>query len=53
MTTASRDLALLGDQLVVLGVPSHLTATSDAAALISFAGVRYRTDIAREAALVR
>ena len=35
MTSASRDLAVLGEQLAVLGVPSHVTVSSEAAVLIA------------------
>ena len=34
-TSASRDLAVLGEQLAVLGVPSHVTVSSEAAVLIA------------------
>src|ERR1035441_5292222 len=35
MTSASRDLAVLGEQLAVLGVPSHVTVSSEAAVLMA------------------
>lgn len=35
MTSASRDLTVLGEQLAVLGVPSHITVSSEAAVLIA------------------
>jgi hypothetical protein len=35
MTDASRDLTVLGEQMAVLGVPSHVTASPGAAVLIA------------------
>jgi hypothetical protein len=35
MASASRDLTVLGEQLAVLGVPSHITASPGAAVLIA------------------